>query len=80
MQSMQTTPISLNAFRGLLAVAAIVLGIAASPLSAAPPANKPAQNSQKQPLVVCAVPNAMPHTGKAHRIERVAEMFDPLHG
>lgn len=51
--------------RGLISTAAIVLGIVAGPLYAAPPTTKPAQESQKQPLVVCAVPDAMPHTGKA---------------
>jgi len=48
-----------------MATAAIVLGIGASTLLAAPPSNRPSQESQKPPLVVCAVPDAMPHTGKA---------------
>ncbi len=44
----------------------VMLGIiASSTLSAAPPAHKPSQANQTTPLVVCAVPDAMPHTGKA---------------
>jgi len=50
---------------GLIAAAAITLQAIAGVLSAAPPAQKPSSESQKRPLVVCAVPDGMPRTGKA---------------
>jgi polar amino acid transport system substrate-binding protein len=62
---MQATPISLRLSRSLFATAVIRLTIASSTLSAAPPANPLSHENQKPPLVVCAVPDAMPHTGKA---------------
>jgi ABC-type amino acid transport substrate-binding protein len=43
----------------------MALAMIANSLSAAPPANKPSPENQKPPLIVCAVPDAMPHTGKA---------------
>lgn len=49
----------------LIAIVAIVLAVASSTLSAAPPTNKPAQENQNKPLIVCAVPDAMPRSGKA---------------
>ncbi len=47
------------------AAAAICLGGFAFAESADPPTKKPAADSKKQPLVVCAVPDGMPRTGKA---------------
>lgn len=48
----------------LAAIAVTVLPGAINTLSAAPPADKAAPQNQKPPLVVCAVPDGMPRTGK----------------
>lgn len=48
-----------------LATAIILVGTLAIAHSAEPNAKAAATGNKKQPLVVCAVPNSMPHTGKA---------------
>jgi ABC-type amino acid transport substrate-binding protein len=51
---------------GNCAYVAVILCSLSAAYSAEPPANsRPAETSRQKPFVVCAVPNAMPRTGKA---------------